>query len=264
MVTVSEAPIQTRAGAATDTGTRRQHNEDSYLCEAPLFLVADGMGGYEAGEVASAAIVDTFRSLAGRPYVDLEVMRETYDAAGERVSNLADAGGSAGSTLSGCAIAHHEGSAYWLVINVGDSRTYRFAHGTLEQISVDHSVVQELVDAGELTESEASSDSRRNVVTRAIGAGTVSAPDFWMIPAESGDRMLVCSDGLTGEVGDAKIATILGDHSDPQQAALALVHEAIVKGGRDNITVIVVDVTGVSADDQIDADTVPRVGTAST
>ncbi|PKQ26840.1 MAG: serine/threonine protein phosphatase [Actinobacteria bacterium HGW-Actinobacteria-4] len=256
--------MRVEAGAATDAGTRRSHNEDSYLCDEPVFLVADGMGGYEAGEVASAAVIEAFRALAGTPSVDLEAMRSAYADAGRRVSSLNHGNAPAGTTLSGLGIAVHDGSPYWLVINVGDSRTYRLVAGELEQVSVDHSVVQELVESGELTRAEAATDKRRNVVTRAIGAGGVSEADFWMIPALRGDRMLVCSDGLSGELTDARIAEVLTTTGSPKTAAQHLVHEALVKGGRDNITAIVVDAVFVTSADDVDAhvDTVPRMNVA--
>ncbi|MBU4465006.1 MAG: SpoIIE family protein phosphatase, partial [Actinobacteria bacterium] len=157
-----------------------------------------------------------------------------------------------------------------------DSRTYRLSDGMLEQISVDHSVVQELVDSGQLDRAAAARDSRRNVITRAIGAGSDADPDYWLLPAEQGDRILVCSDGLTGELDDVRIRHILQTEHDPQAAATRLVHEAMLSGGRDNITVLVVDATqvtsrgvgrdagdtvpAVAVDEEIDGDTRPRSG----
>jgi protein phosphatase len=124
-------------------------------------------------------------------------------------------------------------------------------------VSVDHSVVQEMVDTGSLTASEAATDRRRNVVTRAIGAGGASDPDFWMLPVHPGDRLLVCSDGLTGEVGDAAIEAVLRSERDPQVAADRLVAAAREAGGRDNITAVVVDAVDVEEPD-LDDDTRPR------
>jgi protein phosphatase len=171
-----------------------------------------------------------------------------------------------------------DGEGYWLVLNIGDSRTYLLSDGVFEQMSVDHSVVQELIDSGELDAAAAAVDGRRNVITRAIGGGGFSEADFWLVPAEAGDRVLVCSDGLSGELADDEISAILRAEHAPQAAAARLVEEARLRGGRDNITAVVVDALAVrshaGADahstlptaaqradlDTFDADTRPRVG----
>ncbi|QKJ21023.1 serine/threonine-protein phosphatase [Microbacterium hominis] len=258
---------------------RRRINEDAHLAASPLFLVADGMGGHEAGEVASAAVIDEFARLAGRDAVTIDDLHRTLDRARRRVEALPAGAAGAGTTLSGVVIADVEGEGYWLAVNLGDSRTYRLSEGRFEQISVDHSVVQELVDSGELDPADAMHDARRNVITRAIGAGSDSAADYWLIPAEAGDRVLVCSDGLSGELDDAAILEILTSEADPQSAATRLVHEAMLKGGRDNITALVVHAHAVrsrsertvddtlpvapgGAADEIDEDTRPRAAAA--
>jgi serine/threonine protein phosphatase PrpC len=240
-------PLITAAhGSATDTGLRRRVNEDSLLAASPLFLVADGMGGHQAGEVASGAVIEEFARLAGMPSVTIDQVQASLRQARRRVAELSSGErAGAGTTLSGVVIADIDGDAYWLAINLGDSRTYRFADDVLEQISVDHSVVQELIDSGELDEASASTDSRRNVITRAIGAGSDAEPDFWLIPADEGDRILVCSDGLSGELDRAEIEDVLRAEAEPQQAATRLVHEAMLRGGRDNITAVVVDAVQV-------------------
>lgn len=271
------APITIASGAATDAGLRRRINEDSHLAVAPLFLVADGMGGHNAGEIASATVIAQFAALAGRESLTIDDLHAAVGAARERVAALPPGGGAgAGTTLAGVVVADIDGEGYWLAINLGDSRTYRLSGGVFEQISVDHSVVQELVDSGQLAAEAAQRDSRRNVITRAIGAGSHSEPDYWLIPAEDGDRILVCSDGLSGELEQDAIHGILLAEPDPQAAATRLVHEAMVRGGRDNITAIVVDALAVRgrsgrpggrdtvpvsapADDaDIDGDTLPR------
>jgi PPM family protein phosphatase len=275
------APIVVVAGAATDPGLRRRINEDSHLAVAPLFLVADGMGGHQAGEIASAAVIAEFTTLAGRESLTVDEVQQALRRARRRVEGLpAGAGAGAGTTLSGVVVADVEGEGYWLAVNLGDSRTYRLSEGEFEQISVDHSVVQELVDAGQLDRDAASRDARRNVITRAIGAGSDGEADFWLIPAEEGDRILVCSDGLSGELDEARIDTILRGETDPQAAATRLVHEAMLHGGRDNITAIVVDARAVRSraagsdashdtagaapdDEDIDADTRPRASQAA-
>ena len=236
------APIQVRVGAATDAGRHRPSNEDAFLASGSLYLVADGMGGHAAGEIASTTVIDAFTTLAAQPSVTLEELRACVAIAITRVLNLPEgAGAGAGTTLSGVALAELDGNAYWLLLNLGDSRTYRMADGVLEQISVDHSVVQELVDIGELTAAQASVHKQRNVITRAIGAGSAGEPDYWLFPTAPGDRILVCSDGLTGELDDEHISEVLAAEADPQAAATRLVHEALLHGGHDNVTTVVVD-----------------------
>jgi len=257
---MAESPITVRVGAATHAGLRRQVNEDSHLASTPLFLVADGMGGHDAGAAASALVVDEFSALAGAASLGIQEVRDALDRARRRVRALEASQRAAGTTLSGVVIADVGGAGYWLTVNVGDSRTYRFAGGVLEQISVDHSVVQELVDAGELAAADAATDRRRNEITRAIGAGSDGEPDFWLVPAEPGDRMLVCSDGLSGELDSERLQRVLAETADPQEAATRLVHEAMVRGGRDNITVVVVDAVSVRGHDEVPVDTAQAAG----
>ena len=251
------SPIVVTYGSATHAGLRRRVNEDALLAVPPLFLVADGMGGHDAGAAASGIVVEVFGELAGAESLGIDDIDAALDRARRRVQALAAAERAAGTTLSGVVIADVGGAGYWLTVNVGDSRTYRFAGGELEQISVDHSVVQELVDAGELDPAEAARDRRRNEITRAIGAGSDGQPDFWLVPAEPGDRMLVCSDGLSGELDSDRLRRVLAETADPQEAATRLVHEAMVRGGRDNITVIVVDAVSVRGCDDVPLDTAP-------
>lgn len=260
------APLLATSGADTHTGKRRTLNEDSHLATAPVFLVADGMGGHEAGERASAAVIAEFTELIGRESLALDDVRQALSRARLAVEQLETINASrAGTTLSGVVISSVDGLGYWLAMNIGDSRTYRFADGELEQITVDHSVIQELIDLGELTPEAAMADSRRNIITRAIGGGSSGDADFWLFPAEIGDRMLVCSDGLTAEVPDARIREVLAHESDPQRAAAVLTADAVDAGGRDNITVIVVDATAVASrpgavvlSDEVDDATRPR------
>lgn len=260
------APLLVTPGSATHTGRRRDLNEDAHLASAPIFLVADGMGGHEAGERASAAVIGEFAALIGREALGLDDVRQAISRARFAVDELATTGSSrAGTTLSGVVISSVDGLGYWLAMNIGDSRTYRFADGELEQITVDHSVIQELIDDGELTPEDAMTDPRRNIITRAIGGGSTGDADFWLFPAEVGDRMLVCSDGLTAELTDARICEVLTQYADPQQAATQLTAEAVEAGGRDNITVIVVDATAVASrpgavvvSDEVDEATRPR------
>jgi PPM family protein phosphatase len=242
----ADAPVSVSWGAASDVGRRRSLNEDSFLAAPPLFLVADGMGGHQAGEVASATVVDEFGRLGGHASLTIHEVQAALRSARARVEALPDGGGAgAGTTLAGVAIADVEGEGYWLALNLGDSRTYRLSEGVFEQISVDHSVVQELIDAGQLDAASAARDARRNVITRAIGAGSDSEADFWLLPAEEGDRILVCSDGLPTELDDHHIDAILRAETHPQAAAEALVRAAVDAGGRDNVTAVVVDALSV-------------------
>jgi PPM family protein phosphatase len=258
-------------GAATHRGARRRLNEDSYLAGGSVFFVADGMGGHEAGEVASAAAVDSLRPLVAVEIVGVDDVRCRVRAAHDAVHGIETAPGrGAGTTLTGVALTEQGGEPYWLVVNLGDSRTYRLTGGELEQVSVDHSEVQELVDAGRITRAQASTHPRRHVVTRALGGPDDPDADYWFLPVHAGDRLLVCSDGLTGELPDDRIALVLLLEADPQAAADRLVREALAAGGRDNITVVVVDASGLTdglestaprdgrAEHDDDEDTVPR------
>jgi PPM family protein phosphatase len=230
-------------GHGTDRGLRRELNEDSYLAADPVFAVADGMGGHEAGEVASGMCVRALASIpqlaTGERSVTAAVLQQYLVKADDSIREAT--GARAGTTLAGAVVVEQMGMPYWLVMNIGDSRTYRFSQGKCEQISVDHSEVQELVDAGEITPEQAMVHPRRHVVTRALGTGDETEADYWLLPVRDGDRILVCSDGLTGELADEDIFQILSDVQDPQLAADELIRAALGNGGRDNITVIVVD-----------------------
>ncbi|WP_239073154.1 PP2C family protein-serine/threonine phosphatase [Sediminihabitans luteus] len=222
---------------------RRLLNEDSFVAEGSIFVVADGMGGHEAGDVASAAAIEAVRPLVGLGVLAAEDVVAHLEIAQAAVRSIDTAAGrGAGTTFTGVVVAEQDGEPYWLVVNVGDSRTYQMSGGCLEQVSVDHSEVEELVAAGTITRAEAATHPRRHVVTRALGSWPAPEPDLWYVPMVPGDRMVVCSDGLTGELADARIAEVLREHAGPQEAADALVAEALAAGGRDNVTVVVVDV----------------------
>lgn len=236
-------------GSATDVGLRRAANEDAMLADKPIYVVADGMGGHDAGEIASALAVEAFRALSGAPSTSPAQVRIAFDKAASDIADILPGGKRrAGTTVTGVAISEVEGEAYWLVFNLGDSRTYRLAGGALEQISVDHSVVQELVDEGEIDRAAAAVHPGRNIITRALGAGGVYRPDYWLVPIEPGDRVLLCSDGVSGELDDGEILGALVEEADPQAAADRLVHEGILRGGRDNLTAIVIDAFDASLD----------------
>lgn len=245
------AMMQLAWGTATHLGRVRRTNEDSHLAEPPVFLVSDGMGGRAAGDVASAIVVDEFRGRVGTDAVDADWVQECIARAGRRIRRLS--GG--GATVTGAALVEHFGAAYWLAFNIGDSRVYRCADGDLTQISVDHSYVQELIEAGELDPADARRHPRRNVITRAVGIGAQAGPDCWLLPGIEGDRLLLCSDGVTAELTDDLLRRILTEHLDPRRSADAVVAAAIGAGGRDNATAVVIDVLAVAS---------PRVDRATT
>lgn len=234
-------------GAASDVGRIRQQNEDSFIADPRLFVVADGMGGHNAGEVASAIAVRTMLDAAGDGFTDHETFVAAVRAANAAIHDAADGLSEQrgmGTTLTAVAplrLGAGEPPAL-SITNVGDSRTYVFRDGELRQLSVDHSYVQELLSEGLVTAEEARVHPRRNIVTRALGIDGSVSPDAWVIPLVVGDRFLLCSDGLVDEVTDADIATVLRSVTDPNRAASELVAAANRNGGRDNVTVIVVDV----------------------
>lgn len=232
--------------ALTDVGLRREINEDAMLAQSPVFLVADGMGGHDAGDKASAAVVEAFAPLAGNP-VSMEEIGAALARANERVSAIsAQHARGAGSTVAAVALVEHESAPHWLVFNVGDSRVYRHRGSSLEQLTVDHSLGQELVDAGELRPENLADFSQRNVITRAVGAAD-SIADSWLVPVVDGERLLICSDGLSGEISDESIRATLTMCGRPETATEALVRRAKEAGGRDNISVIVIDVVAGGA-----------------
>jgi len=237
----------------------RRLNEDSLLAYPPVFVVADGMGGHAAGDVASRIAVEEFAGLAGRLMVTADDVHECVGRISQRIRGSVGER-SAGTTVAGVADASTSDGSYWLVFNIGDSRVYRWASGALEQISVDHSVVQELVDRGELSAAEAAGHPDRHVITRALGTDIEPEPDYWLLPAGTADRILVCSDGLTSELSDEDLSLILSTVHDPQNAAIALVDLAVRRGGRDNVSVVVVDSAGGAHRDEIEqtADTPVR------
>ena len=231
-------------GASTDVGMVRQQNEDSYLAEENLYVVADGMGGHNAGEVASALAVTTLKAGARTGIDSVERFRELVQQANTAIytASLDDSTQSGmGTTLTALSIVAGEEPRV-LVANVGDARTYMWRNGALTRLSVDHSYVQELVNEGIITPEEARVHPRRNIVTRALGIDRSVVVDVFSHLVRTGDRIVLCSDGLVDEVSDADIAIVLGQHSDPQDTSEALVMVANTAGGRDNTTVIVIDV----------------------
>lgn len=231
--------------ALTDVGRRRETNQDSYVTTPPVFAIADGMGGHSAGEIASAAVVRRLAELGGR-----ETVSETDidDTLGDAVDDIElDAGDTelgAGTTVTGVVLGT-DADPTWKVFNIGDSRVYQYFKGALSQITVDHSVVQHLIDTGAITEEEAEVHPHANVITRAVGFNEAPIPDYTSLALIPGQRLLICSDGLTKELTDIGIQHFLATEPTAEAAARALVHHALDNAGRDNVTVVVIDVHAV-------------------
>jgi protein phosphatase len=240
-------------GVATDTGNVRPQNEDAYVASDQLFAVADGMGGHNAGEVASALATTLLleravgQTLTPEWFVEAitSINRTIHESAAESTERRG-----MGTTICALALVKPQGETsepqQVALANVGDSRIYLARAGTFRQLSVDHSYVQELVTEGLITEEEARVHPRRNIVTRALGIDDRVAVDSWLIPLFSGDRFILCSDGLVDEVPTTDIAALAAQQKEPQIIADALVALAKRNGGRDNITVVVVDAVGDS------------------
>jgi protein phosphatase len=227
-------------GVDTSLGRVRRVNEDSYLAVPPIYAVADGMGGHGSGDVASRLAVEVLaRCVMLRPLFTEAVLHALEEA--NRVIVEHEGPNRMGTTVTGLAGLESLGGDRLMVFNVGDSRVFRLAGDRIEQLTVDHSEVQELVLAGVLTREQARTHPRRNVVTRALGGSPDLAVDHWLLPATGGDRFLICSDGLFGELPDEVIVPLLSI-AHPQQAAEALVAAANDAGGHDNITALVVDI----------------------
>jgi protein phosphatase len=236
-----------RWGAATDVGQVRAGNEDAFVAEPMVFGVADGMGGHQAGEVASDIAARIIRDRLGTGATNVGVVVASVVEANASIFQAAHASADhqgMGTTLTALVVLRADESnvARFALINVGDSRTYLLRNGELHRATLDHSYVQELVNTGHISEDEARAHPRRNIVTRALGIEPTVRVDTWLVPMVHGDRFILCSDGLVDEVHDDDIASIALAAADPQVAAEQLVAKANANGGRDNITVVVVDV----------------------
>ena len=222
----------------TDTGRQRKGNEDAYFARSPLFVVADGMGGAQAGEVASGTAVEVFQD--GLPDGSEPVesrLRSLVLEANARINALAnsdDALAGMGTTVTAAYVGEDE----LAIAHVGDSRMYRMRAGTLERLTDDHTLVEELVRQGKLTPEEADHHPQRSIITRALGPEPGVEPDSFTWPGRDGDVYLICSDGLTGMVPEPEVAEILTSAGSLPAAGRALVDAANAAGGRDNITVV--------------------------
>jgi PPM family protein phosphatase len=246
----------------TDTGRQRRDNEDNAFARAPVFVVADGMGGAQAGEVASRIAVEAFEQGLpddGSPEERLATrVREANNQIYER--SRADRGRAGmGTTLT----AAYVDDAHVAIAHVGDSRAYLFRDGTLQRLTQDHSLVDELVRRGKLTEEQAAEHPQRSIITRALGPEPDVEVDTWTYPARPGDVVLLCSDGLTSMISEERVRETLAANDNLDAAADALINEANEAGGRDNITVVLfrleeVDGEDVAAEDTMVGVAVPR------
>lgn len=237
------------AAATTDPGLRRPENEDAYLLdvEQGLFCVADGMGGHAAGEVASRLAVEVLAREMARPDVDAALdarLRAAVATANRAILEAAErdpALAGMGTTLTALALARDDGG--FTIAHVGDSRAYLFRHGELDQLTADHTWVQQQVDAGMLTPEEARGHPLSSVLTRAVGIAADPEVDIIRGDLEPGDLILLCSDGLTGMVDDDELAYILASDLPLDGAARELADAANRNGGADNITAILIRAT---------------------
>jgi protein phosphatase len=234
-----------RGAGATDTGRIRANNQDAFLVDTDnrVFAVCDGVGGHQGGEVASATAVDAINATYTEHTLDGLVT--AIQAANRRISERAAEEPSLrgmATTITAVALVDEDGEERIAVANVGDSRGYVLKYGELSQLTEDHSVVEQLFREGRLTREQADLHPQRSQITRALGLDPEVEVDNWQLLPKAADRILLCSDGLTNEVADSRIASTLRRLADPDEAAKELVRLAVDAGGRDNVTVVVIDV----------------------
>lgn len=247
-------------GAKTDVGRVRGGNEDSYLAEAPLFGVADGMGGHTGGEVASGTAVDVItRTSKEAPPADIDDLATYVKRANEMIWQKAQEDPSLHGMGTTCTLLHITGSTVQIA-HVGDSRAYLLRQDELSQITEDHTLVERMVREGRISREDAPHHPQRSIITRALGVDAEVEVDTTTIEVQAGDRILVCSDGLSSMLDDPAIKRLLQGDGDAQVTAEELVEAANEAGGEDNITVVVLDFdrelrAGVSA--RLDTDALP-------
>lgn len=243
--TSSVEVVSSYYGSRTEIGNVREHNEDSLTVLPPLFAVADGMGGHEAGEVASEVTINTLNDLAPQS-ADAEALARAVVAANLNVIKAPSQGvgrEGMGTTLTAAILEKER----LVIAQVGDSRAYLLHNGSLQQLTRDHSLMADMIEAGQLTEAEARVHPNRSVITRAIGSDPHMQPDLYELNVETGDRLLLCSDGICGMIEDHEIASIMRQAPSAQSCADQLVEAALAAGGFDNATAVVVDVEGFKA-----------------
>jgi protein phosphatase len=242
-VPLDDGTLDLAWAATTDTGRRREVNQDAVLADYPLFVVADGMGGHLGGEIASASTVDRLRAMvAGGSVSTKNIEKALSRAVKDIISHPETTDEGTGTTLTGVYLETHTDEPHWVTLNIGDSRVYLLRDGEIVQVTTDHSVVQELIAAGRLSPEEAENHPYGNVITRAVGPSDSVKPDYLRLDVLDGDRFVICSDGLTKELTDFGIRHFLEANSDPAAAVEAMLAAALENGGRDNITIVVLDV----------------------
>ena len=238
--TKSGSSVSLAWGARTDVGLLREHNEDSFLVKPPLFAVCDGMGGHAAGEVASSIAVETISAHMPEHADDVLLGTAVETANAAVIEGAVQGAGKPGmGCTASCALVEKGKMA---IAHVGDSRIYLLHQGRLVRLTHDHSYVEELVDAGEITADEARLHPSRSVITRALGSDPDMYADHFTLDVVADDRIIVCSDGLSSMVEDSKIEAISCSTATPQAAADKLTSAALAAGGHDNVTVVVIDI----------------------
>ena len=248
-------------GARSDVGLVRGHNEDSFLLRAPLFMVSDGMGGHAAGEVASSIAVETVGEQAPGTADDV-LLGAAVESANMSVIEASEQGiGKPGMGCTATAVLIEKNKM--AVAHVGDSRAYVLRQGTLVRVTHDHSYVEELVDSGQITADEARTHPSRSIITRALGSDPDMYADHFSLEVGDGDRIILCSDGLSGMIGDGQIESLAVSSATPQQAADNLVAAALTAGGADNVTVVVIDVLDDGVAEEVRKNLLRRAGSIS-
>jgi protein phosphatase len=243
--------LMVAAAEHSHPGHVRRVNEDAVVSAAPIYAVADGMGGHNSGDVASEIVATVLAGLGREGPHTEEGVRGALELANVRIQReTPQANGGAGTTVVGLVLVAGESFAF----NVGDSRLYLRRGENMTQLSRDHSVVQEMVDSGEIGTEEANTHEQRNVITRAVGIEPELEVDILDLHPAVGDRFLLTSDGLTGELSDERIAEVLGGEGELEDVAATLVDAALANGGRDNISVIVIDILQLSDEGSAETD----------
>ncbi|WP_144877326.1 PP2C family serine/threonine-protein phosphatase [Microbacterium sp. 1.5R] len=242
-VTVSRHPLVVSWAGVTDVGRRRETNQDAFFAEYPLFIVADGMGGHAGGEIASQSTVARLEAMVTAGPVQRDEIQHALELA---VGDIADhpeaTDEGTGTTLTGLFLELDDEQPRWVALNIGDSRVYLLREDRLVQVTTDHSVVQELIAAGKISPEEAEGHPYSNVITRAVGSSELTPPDYVTLDVRVGDRFVICSDGLTKELTDYGIQHFLRENADAAAAVDAMLAAALENGGRDNVTLVVVQV----------------------
>ncbi|GAA1241232.1 protein phosphatase 2C domain-containing protein [Microbacterium phyllosphaerae] len=245
---VAQRPLLLSWAGVTDVGRRRENNQDAFFAEYPLFIVADGMGGHAGGEIASQSTVTRLEAVVASGAVERDAIEGALQlAVGDIADHPETTDEGTGTTLTGVFLEFENDEPHWVALNIGDSRVYLLRDDRLVQVTTDHSVVQELIAAGKISPEEAEGHPYSNVITRAVGASELTAPDYVTLDVRAGDRFVICSDGLTKELTDYGIQHFLRENADPGAAVDAMLAAALENGGRDNVTLVIVQIADESS-----------------